>query len=159
MLCKFCDFEFQGNANDQFKSHVEKHIKDKESKENELFTFEHYVSELVRLEESLTDGRRVFFKLRTKYKFGNFNCNASEFNSKSIKELLSHRKSKHSEQLVRRNHDAVRSKQTHLLHEMKKRSFIPDNALLLNPRCTLWNIEVFKKFRPIKLNQLNCDFL
>ena len=63
VVCKFCDFEFKANANDQFKNHVEKHIKDKESKETELFTFEHYVSELVRLEESITGGRRVNFKL------------------------------------------------------------------------------------------------
>ena len=155
VLCKFCDFEFKGNANDQFKSHVEKHITDKQSKEKELFTFEHYVSELVRLEESLTGGRRVNFKLRTQDKFGNFNCTACEFNSKSIKQVLSHRKSKHSEQLGRRHHDEVRTKQTHLLHEMKKRSFIPDTALSPNQRCTPWNIEVLKKFQPI--NQLICD--
>ena len=158
VLCKFCDFEFKGNANDQFISHVEKHIKDKESKENEWFTFDHYVSELVRLEESLTDGRRVLFKLRTRDKFGSFNCNACEFNSKIIKEVLSHRKSKHPEQLGRGHHDAVRTKQKHLLHEMKKRSFIPDDALLLNRRCTPWNIEVLKKYQPQPINQLNCDF-
>ena len=162
VLCIFCDFKFSSNANDQFISHIDKHLSDKESEERTLLTFEYYVSELVRLEELLTDGTKSNGILGTQDKYGNFNCDACDFNSKILKEVLSHRNNDHFPgKLTRRREiwDIVRKKQTHLLREMKNRSFIPIDTPLNYSLCKPWNIEVLKKFQPIKeLNEsLKCD--
>ena len=116
----------------------------------------------MRLEEFLTDRTNTNGILRTRDKYGNFHCDLCDFNSKKIKEVLLHRKNEHFAGKLKKHReiwDTVRIKQTHLLREMKKRSFIPIDTPLNNSLCKPWNIEVLKKFQPIKqLNRcLKCD--
>ena len=163
VLCIFCDFKFNSNANDQLISHIEKHLSDQKIEEKTSLTFEYYVSELVRLEELLTESSQPNGISRTQDKYGNFYCNLCVFNSKHLKEVFSHRKKDHFAGKIKKQHreiwDTVRKKQTHLLREMKTRSFIPIDTPLQNSLCKPWNIEVLKKFEPIKQQDeyLKCD--
>ena len=157
VLCIFCEYKFSGNANGQFISHIEEHLSNKESEERRLLTFEYYVSELVRLEEMLTDESKGNRILKSQDKYGNFNCDTCEFNSKVLKEVTAHRKKDHFAGKSRVIWHTIRIKQTQLLREMKKRSLIPNDTPLQNGLYTPWNIEVLKKYQPTNHFKLKCD--
>ena len=160
VLCIFCEYKFKSNANDQFISHIKEHLSKKESEESMSLTFEYYVSELVRLEEMLLDESKGKNALKSRDKYGNFNCDACEFNSKVLKEVRTHRKNDHfggKRPQSRAIWHTIRTKQTQILNEMKKRSFIPNGTPLQIRLCTPWNIEVLKKYQPTNTFQLKCD--